>query len=407
VTPGGGPRRRAGVGPIAALLVAGALLVACSSPTGNPSSKPPAGGPLIGAAASSSRVAELEAALTSALVERVYATAAARSAALRDRSSSAGGTLDRGSLALADLLGAAGTDTRDPLAAALRRVDELQAADARAAGSPDATRTRSELEQAQRDLATSIRRVVPALTVNQVSERLLPDLAAQVAAGSETPYEGLRAAATRARETARVVAAAIAEERRLGAPGARAAALRADLTGLLTEHVLLTGSLAAELGGDGRLSAGATSARAALDANTRALTELVGVAYPAAAEPFGRGWSAHTTRLEAHAAEVAASGDTSGSDTGGGDTSGGNTSGGVLQDAPDQLAQLFAGTVEGLPVDRLAAELAPLIQAQLQALAAAARGAPEAAADLRVAAARATVPAALLAAAIAQHLRLG
>jgi hypothetical protein len=391
MTPGGGHERRAGFAAVAALVGAVAVLVACSGPPATQPSGQPGARPAVGAAASSGPVAELQAGLTSALVERVYATAAVRSAARGDRPSSAGGSLDEGSLALADLLGGPDADARERVAAGLRRVDQLQARDARAAGSPEASRARSELELAQRDLVPAVRRAVPAWTPGDVGERLLPDLVAQLPASGEAPYEGLRIVATRARETARVLALAIAEQRRLAAPGPRAAALRADLTGLLTEHVQLSGGLATELGRGGRLSAGTASARAALDANARALTGLLAVAYPAAAEPFGRAWSAHVSRIEAHAAEVAA----------------GNPLGGASRDTPEQIARLFAGTVQGLPVDRLTAELTPLVEAQLQAVAGAARGGPQAAADLRVATARATVPAALVSAAIAEHLRLG
>ena len=370
-----------------------ALLVGCSSSTGRPSASALPDGPLVGAAASSSRAAEIEAGLTSALVERVYATAAARAASTQDRATSAGGTLDRGSQALAELLGAY-DGTRAPLASALRTVDEIHVMDARAARAPDAAEAaavRVRLVQAQRDLAAVVRRVVPSLSVEQVLDRLLPDLDAQLAAVGEGPYQGLRIASFRARETARVLAAAIAENRRLGPAGTRAAALRGDLTGLLTEHVVLTGALADELGDGGRLAAGAASARAALESNTRALTEVIGVAYPATAEPFGTAWSKHTTQLEARAAEEAAAGVPSGQ---------------LTQDAQGELAQLFAEPVAGLPVDRLAVELTPFLDAQLQAMASAARRAPEAAADLRIAVGRVPVPAALLAAAISKHLRL-
>lgn len=389
MTPGDRPRRRSALRSFPALLVAVALLVACSGPAGRPPAPVPPAGPVVGAAASSSRAAELEAGLTSALVERVYATAAVRVAATQDRPTSAGATLDRGSQALAELLGAY-DKTSAPLASALRQVDELQLVDARAAGTPDAAAVRTRLVQAQRDLAAGVRRAVPSLSFEQVLDRLLPDLDAQLAAVGAAPYDGLHLASLRARDTARVLAAAVAEARRLGPAGTRAAALRADLTGLLTEHVLLTGALAAELGDGGRLAAGAASARGALEANTRALTEVIGGAYPAAAVPFGAAWAEHATRLEARAAEEAATG----------------VPGPRQQDAQVGLAQLFAAPVEGLPVDRLAAELTPLLDAQVQAMATAARRAPEAAADLRVAVGRVPVPAALVAAGIAQHLRL-
>lgn len=389
MTPGDGRRRRTTIWPVAALLVAIALLVACSDPTGHPPAPGPPAGPLVGAAASSSRAAELEAGLTSALVERVYATAAARTAATQDRPTSVGGTLDRGSQALAELLGAY-DKTSAPLASALRQVDGLQVMDARAAGTPDAAAVRTRLVQAQRDLAAGVRRAVPSLSFEQILDRLLPDLDAQLAAAGAAPYDGLHIASLRARETARVLAAAVAETRRLGPAGTRAAALRADLTGLLTEHVLLTGALAGELGDGGRLAAGAASARGALEANTRSLTEVIGVSYPAAAAPFGAAWSRHVTQLEARAAEEAAAG----------------VPGPREQGAQAELARLFAAPVAGLPVDRLAAELTPLLDAQVQAMATAARRAPEAAADLRVTVGRVPVPAALVAAGIAQHLRL-
>lgn len=89
---------------------------------------------------------------------------------------------------------------------------------------------------------------------------------------------------------------------------------------------------------------------------------------------------------------------------GGGDR--GRPQGDALRGFADALADLLAQNVVGLPADRISAELAPALEAMLRAVDAAANGSPDVPAELRRAAATTPAPAALLAAAIAEDLRL-
>jgi len=394
----GSPHRRATVR-LAALPLVVLLLTACAS--GGPASTadPSAGQAVTGAAASQSRSAELHAGLTHALVERVYITAAAGDAVVASTAradttaaEASRATLDAGSQALASVLGATYDDARAPLLVALRDADRLhlEHALARSAGDGVAVATaRTALEQAQLELFAVLRRIVPGLRTQQVRDRLMADLEAQLAAGGDDPYTALRTAAARARDTARVLTDGIAEDRQLGVSGTRASRLRADLTALLTEHVLLAGGLAGELA---KADGGATaSARSALDANALELTAVLGRGYPAMSEPFLQAWTAHVVRLEDYARAAA---------------TGGAPQGDALRGFAGALADLLAENVGGLPADRISAELAPVLEAMLRAVDAAADGSPDVPAELGRAAAATPAPAALLAAAIAEDLRL-
>ena len=332
-------RRAAGV------LAFAVLLVGCTG-GGAPDPAPPSGGPVTGGAASTTRAAELEAGLTWTLVERVQ-------------------TSDSGSPALAELLAGPDEGARLALLAALRRVDRRH----RGSG---------------RSLTAALRRVAPGTDSDELAQVALHLSSRPGGAG---PYDGLHAASLQARNDARVLAAGVAAARGLGPTGTRASALRADLTGLLLEHVALTTALARELAEGG---AGADGARAALAANTAALVGLLGVAYPELAEPFARAWSSQVLRLESVATAVVVSGSSAPS----------------LDSAARTLAEVFTPAVDDLPVERLTAALEPLLRAQVRAVESAARKDPAAAEDLRRATAAVPAPVALLSAAIAEHLRL-
>lgn len=349
-----------------------------------------------GAAAASSPVAELQAGLTALLVERTYVVVAVTEAvaasggALAREADTALAALDANSMALADLLGATYSDARLPLLEALRRDDQLVARHALALAAGDAAateRVRRDLERAQGEFEQVVRRVVPTLDADEVAMRLGVDLRAQLAAGS---YDELRRAAQEAADVAELLAVGIADDRDLGSSGTAAVRLRADLTGLLTEHVLLTGAQARELRRPGLAS---SSARVALDANADELADALGAAYPAAREPFLRSWQAQLGRLEAYAAARAA-----------GATATAERS--RARGYAGKLAQLLAEHVEGLPAQSAQAELDPLLTAQLAAVDEAAAATPEAPAALRSAAAQVLPAAALLSAAMAEDLQL-
>ena len=304
--------------------------------------------------------------------------------------------LDDNSRALAEVLGATYLDARSPLLGALRGCDKAQLtyATALASGDPAAVAAaRSALEQASLQLGTVVRRVVPGMPVERVTARLREDLEAQLAARSGQPYTALRTAAGRAVDTASLLAAEVAAARRLGPTGPRAATLRAELTALLTEHVLLVGRLAGELdaGEDAPAGGGAGGARAALAANASDLSQSLGGAYPAAAQPFLTAWTDHLVRLEAYAAAVAATG---------------TAPSGELRTAPQTFGRLLAQHIEGQSAGRIATDLTPSLDTLLSAVDAAATGSPRSASALHRAAAEAPPPAAALAAAAAEHLRL-
>ena len=360
--------------------------------------RPPAPTPeaALGAAAASSPVAELQAGLTALLVERTYLVAAATDAvAAADGDSEAPdaraalSALGSGSVALADVLGATYSEAREPLLEALRREDRLLAehAEALATGDADAAAAaREELAAAQEDLARTVRRVVPGLDAPAVAARLGSDVQAQLPPRS---YERLRETALDSAGTARLLASGIAVDRDLGSPGTAAARLRADVTGLLTEHAALVTAQARELRTPGPR---ATSVRAALRANADALAAVLGEAYPAAQSPFLRSWTAHLDRLERYTGDRAAGrpGDVR-----------------IVRGYPAELARLLAGYVRGLPAASARTELEPALAAQLAAVDATAAGEPDAPEALRQATAAVLPAAALLSAAMAEDLRLG
>jgi hypothetical protein len=365
----------AGLAPLAAavvLLAVAALLGGCATlradaPAPSPS---PTRLDVIGAGAASSPAAELQAGLTARLVERTYLVAAlGRRLAAADGDPQAPPVeasrqaLDAASTALAEVIGATYSTAYQPLQDALRRVDELLAQEA------DDRR----LMAAYEELGAVVRRVVPVLDAAEVGARL----AAEVQALTAEPGE-LRALAAEASETARLLAAGIAADRRLGDVATPAGQLRADLTGLLTEHVLL----AARLGEEPDL-------RAALDANGLALGDLLGSSYPTLRAPFVRSWQAHVNRLDRYGRARA-----------GGGT--GQAEFGLARGFPAELARLLASHVDGLPPQTAEAELEPALELLVRAVAA-----DPARPDLLREAAAGVLPvAALLSAAVAEDLRL-
>ncbi len=378
---------------LAAMTVA--LTTACSGSGAPDAPSSAAAAGAVGAAAATSQVAELQAALTALLVERTYLVAAATDAV--DASdgqldapdaAAALAALDDGSVALADVLGATYQEARDPLLEVLRREDALLAEHAVALATGDAAATataRRGLAMAHAELARTVRRAVPTLDAPQVAERLAFDVQAQLPPRS---YEPLHDTAVEAAVTARLLAAGIAADRRLGSPSTDAARLRADVTGLLTEHVALVGALARELRTPGPRS---VSARAALQINAEGLASLLGDSYPAAEVLFLRSWTAHLTRLERYAAARAA---------------GSSAEAGLVRAYPAELGRLLAEHVRGLPAQSSRTELEPALTALLDAVDALAEGEAGAAKQLRAAGAAVLPAAALVSGAMAEDLRL-
>lgn len=379
---------------LAALALALGATAGCTSP-GSPGAAPvPTDATPVGAAATVSSAAELQAGLTALLVERVFLVATATDAIALTRAAEAPAAvaaldaLEAGSIALADVLGATYSTARRPLLDALQRNDALLArhAVALAAGDePAAIAARRELVGAQVELARTIRRVVPNLDAPQVAERLGADVQAQLPPRS---YERLHDTALSAAGTARLLADGIAADRGLGSPSTDAARLRADVTGLLTEHVALVAAQARELRTPG---ARAASVRLALRANATRLAAVLGEPYPAAQAPFGRSWTAHLDRMERYAAARAG---------------GRAADDGTVRGYPAELGRLLAQHVRGLPVESSRTELEPALAALLDAIEASAEGAPGAPSALRRATAEVLPAAALVSAAMAEDLRL-
>lgn len=371
-----------------ALLVLGVLLLtACSSSAepdraaGRATTQPTTA---VGADATRSRAAELQAGLTHLLVERVHVTAAARSAVGEAQRDDGAAALDEVSVSLADLLGATYTGAREPLLGALRAVDRRGLQQADAAGAPATAAALRRLRTAQDELAGTVRRVVPRLDAEQVRVRLEQDLAAQLAVGGDDPYARVRTAAAGAVQTARMLSVGVADDRALGPAATRAATLRAQLTGLLTEHVLLAGAVARE---QSRTGGARSSAIRALEANGGQLTAVLGTVYPALPAQFGPSWEGHVARLVA-----LASGSTPVRQR-------------LVLAYPTELGALLGRHVTGLPPGTTAVEVEPLLQALVRAVEAGSVAAPDAHAALRRATQAVPAPSALLAAAIAQDRR--
>lgn len=379
---------------MAALALALAAVTGCTGGGAGPGPAPTAA-PVVGAAATVRPVSELQAGLTALLVERVYIVAATTDAvaAADGRTDAAPAApaleaLDGASVALADVLGATYSGARRPLLEALRREDVLLVRHAVALATADvegALDARRELVVAQAELARTVRRVVPTLDAPQVAERLGADVQAQLPPRS---YERLQETAASAAGTARLLAAGIGADRELGSPSTDAARLRAEITGLLTEHVALIGAQARELRTPGPRSA---SARAALRTNAVRLAGILGDAYPAAQSPFLRSWTAHLDRLERYAAARAG---------------GSPAEAGLVRGYPGELGRLLAEHVRGLPEQSSRTELAPALATLLDAVDAAASGRPDAAAVLHRAVEDVLPAAALVSGAMAEDLRM-
>lgn len=335
-----------------ALALAGALLTACSSaPGAAPAVVSPAPTAGVGAAAATSRGAELEAALTAVLVERVHALSAAASGR-----AGAVAALDASSEAVTEVLSAGYTEARAPLLAALRACDE--AVVDRSSG-------------CETDLDVALTAVVPRLDAAQRAGRLPTSAVAG--------YPALRRAGAAARSSARVLAGAVAADRHLGETATPAATLRADLTWLLVEHVLLA------------TAQPTPQDRAALSANGADLVDLLGRAYPDLRAPLRRTWSAHLDRLTTWSASFAA-----------GDSTRTATLRRAVSGLTGDLSRLLATHVDGLPADRLAQEVGPALDSELRAATAVASGRTDAASQRRRAVEDVLAPAALIAAAVAE-----
>lgn len=395
---------------LTALVVATALvaLSGCTASTDDDGATESSRPVPVGAAATTTQGAELRAALTYLLTERTFllvGSARALTAAggsLDDPAVRSGlDALDASASATADALSAAYTDARPVLLPALRAHDSVLVQHVALLTGGDvegAERVLGRLPELRNALAEAVRRVVPRLREQDVAdvlrsgdEQVLEAVHAVVAGRPASSALSRRASST-ASSTARMLAAGIAVDRGLGTVTRPAAELRSRLTGLLTEHVALAVGLAGQLaavGGDVAHPL-AQAARAALDANVVALAAVTGEAYQQAALPLLMAGRRHVGQL----AEAAAF-----------------RAGGPPARPPDAATAMAALRTEierevgALPA-RTTHEVAQATRSLRSALDGAASSNPEALLLLRTAAADVPSPAALLAAAVAENLRL-
>jgi hypothetical protein len=394
---------------LAAVLLA--LLVALTGCTGGgaePAGDPGSSGPPpVGAAATTTQGAELRAALTWLLTERVHlvlAHARTLQAAQGRRNEpavvAAREAFTSSGRASVDVLGGTYSGARPELTPALREHDSalLEHTSALATGDERAASTSFEdLERERTELAESVRRVVPRLRTQDVEASLGAQTSATIDAVTAAVEASPRAPALQrsaneaAWSTARLLAIGVSSDRDLGLAGSPATELRGRLTGLLTEHVLLTGELASRLaavGGDVN-DPSVLAIVAALDAAAVSLAELVGRAAPETAQRVLTAWREHLGELRDIAVARATRQPPPAPPLG------------YLERLQAALAPLADATPPG--AGDIGARAARSLQTAVEAAATASPSAPEA---LRAAAADTVAPAALLAAALAERQQL-
>jgi hypothetical protein len=282
------------------------VLAGCTAADGR-NNPPPRTAPT-GAAATTTRAAELRAALTYLLVERTHLlVACART--LDGPPDGCRTALDASTAATADALSAAAPRTRAELVAAVRAHGDrvLDAATALVDGDAAAAqRAVTALPERHAALADVLVRVAPGLPPDDVRATLTAGtddvLAAveAVAAGDPASFPLERRASARAADTARLLAVGVAREHELGAAEGPAADLRSGLTAVLTEHVMLSAALARVAPSEQV----AAAARAAVTANVAAVADVVSAADPDAGRTVrtidGGMFSALLTAVERH-----------------------------------------------------------------------------------------------------------
>lgn len=391
---------------LAALLLT-AVLAACTPGGSGDAPRPASAGAPVGAAATTTRGAELRAALTYLLTERVHlviehARELRASGGRRDDPAvvAARRGVELSAAATLDVLTASYSGAASRLEPALRRHDDalLDHTSALAAGdAPAAERTLARLDEQREELARAVRQVVPRLRAEDVDAALSSATGTMLEAVREAVTGGPRAPALQriadeaAWATARLLAVGVSADRDLGLAGSPATELRGRLTGLLAEHVLLASAVAARLddaGGD----PGDPLVRAAvvaLEASAVSLAELAGRAAPETAPPVLEAWRAHLRELVTYATARAR----------------GTTPPPAPPDYLDRLRGALGPSVGVLPPR--AGDIGEQAAAALRvALDRSATGSPGATEAVRRAAADTAAPAALLAAAMAERLQL-
>ncbi len=395
-------------------------LAACgssSSPSASTSNSPsstPSMNMATGTAATTTPAAELRAALTDLLTQHVYLAGIALKTAVDKGGNlnnpavkSAVATLDANSVALSKAVGSAYPAAETPFLQSWRQhigffVNyTLGKATHNAAM---AAKAKSDLNGYRTSFGQLIHSVVPELPADAVAQELIPhvqtllDTIDALVSGKGDAFALLSKAAAHMPMTADILAGGIAKNKGLaGDPDDAASGLRSGLTYLLDSHVDLAGialSQAVEKGGNLK-DPSVVAAVNALDANSVALSQAVGSAYPAAATPFLQSWRQHigffvnyTLGKATHNAAMAAKAKS--------DLNGYRTS----------FGQLINSVVPELPADAVAQELVPHVQTLLDTIDALVAGKPSVYPDLETAAMHMPGTAKILAGGIAANKKL-
>ena len=361
----------------------------------------PLGGSTVGAAATKTKAVELRAGLTYLLVEDVdlvgLAVGALTKGAAGPAVAGATRALDDNGRAVARALASADPTTQALLLDSGRRRHAALLAEGAGRRAHDPARTaaaRAALAGQDASFAALVHASSPALAVAAVTVGLrgaTASLLAAVDAGAvddpDAP-ELLAAAAGRARQTASLLAAGIAADRRLGSTTTRAAGVRAELTALLVEHVYGVAASTAPGPGHG-------SAARALDHGSVALAKVLARSHPEVEAPLLATWREHIDFLRRYAGARGRHDATAAT---------------AAQRSLDGDRRSFGATVQQgvpqLPADIIAGELIPHIAALLTALDDLVEGDPDLPLALRAAAAAMPGLAAVLAGGLAEDEQL-
>lgn len=283
------------------------VLSACTGGSGGAGPRVPDSS-LVGAAASTTKAADLRAQLTRLLAERSQLVGLATHTALLAHGkltapsvTAAVAALDANSVALSKVFGAAYPIAEAPFLALWRQhagflLDYTLAKASKSAAKVAAAQ--SHLDSYRTAFGTLLSSVVPELPAADMANELKDQVVRQLAAidaqvaGSPRQFALLQDTASHTWDVAAIFAAGIATNLRLGVTDRPAADLRAGLTALLTQHVYATGiAVDAVVAKGGKLDDPLVrGAVAALDSNSIALSRAIGTAYPKAEAPFLEIW---------------------------------------------------------------------------------------------------------------------
>jgi len=373
----------------------------------------PSASTVVGVAATTTKAADLRAGLTYLLGEHIQLVGLATHTALADEGDpdapavkAAVKTLDDNSVELSKAVGVAYLKAEEPFLVSWRQHIDFYLDYTLGKATADDVK----VAQARKDLAgfrTSFGRLinsfVPELPAKAVADEVIPHFAslllvidAQVA-GDPEQFALLQKAAGHVPASAAFLAGGIATNLELGRTDTPAADLRSGLTALLTQHVYTVGiavSTAVAKGGNLK-DPMVTSAVAAIDANSVALSKAVGSGYPKTEAPFLVSWRQHIGYFVDYAlgrkakdrAKVAMAKT---------DLNGYRVS----------FGQLINSVVPELSADAVADELIPHVDSLVKAIDAAVAGDPSAFGKLKTAARHMPASAGVLSGGIAQNLKL-